>query len=293
ISRRDSIKWRSADLKTSRQRLNRVHRPFAACMLIVTRSMCAQSVNSPVAVAAGRPSATTTSASSVIKVATDLQRAPDRSIAQPAALVPIFEQLLRIGEIAPEPVHIIHFGDSHTASDDLTVRLRQLLKERFGDGGSGFSLPGRPFKSYRRFDVHGGATVGWRTAGLLASPRDAYVGLGGVGIFTRDPGQSVFLSADCDYLEIYYLQQPEGGDLALFEQDRLLEKFSTAGEQAPGILRRQLAPGPHRLMLKTLSPRPVRLFGWVADKRSGITYESVGIDGVEASIMLRWDEKMF
>src|SRR5262249_47460415 len=159
------------------------------------------------------------------KVADDLRHNQDRPIAQPAALVPVFEQLLQLTSTPEAPVHILHFGDSHTASDDLTARLRQLLKERFGDGGSGFSFAGHPFKSYRRFDVRGGGTPGWRTAGLPASGKDGYVGLGGVSIYTRDAGQSVFVSADCDYLEVHYLQQPGGGEVALFDQDKLLEKF--------------------------------------------------------------------
>jgi lysophospholipase L1-like esterase len=222
----------------------------------------------------------------------DVQRDRSRPIERPEALVPFFEQLRQVNAPGSAPVHIVHFGDSHTASDDLTVRIRQLLQERFGDGGPGFALAGHPFKDYRRFDVRSGGTAGWHTVGLLSS-KDTNVGLGGVSIWTRETGQSVFMSAECDYVEIYFLQQPGGGDLALFDQDRLLEKFSTTGEHGAGVFRLQLNPGSHRFVLKTLSARPVRLFGWVADKHTGVTYESTGIDGVEASIMLGWDEKIF
>ena len=231
---------------------------------------------------------------SLRRVADYLQGPQQKTVAQPGALVPAFEQLLHLNS-APRstPVHILHFGDSHTASDGLTVTIRQLLKERFGDGGSGFSLAGHPFRDYRRFDVRGGSTMGWHAGGLLSPGADGYYGLGGVSISTHDAGQSVFINTDCDYLEIHYLQQPGGGDLALFDGDKLLERFSTAGDWAPGDVQFRSKPGFHRFVLKTVTSRPVRLFGWVSDKETGITYEALGINGVEASVMLRWDEKMF
>ena len=37
------------------------------------------------------------------------------------------------------------------------------------------------------------------------------------------PGQSVFLNAECDRLEIHYLQQPGGGRLALYDYDQRLD----------------------------------------------------------------------
>jgi hypothetical protein len=227
------------------------------------------------------------------KVADTLQDPQPRAIAQPEALVPAFEQLLQVNPKSGPAVHVLHFGDSHTASDDLSGTIRQLLQERFGDGGSGFVFAGHPFRSYRRLDVRGGGTAGWRTAGLLSAAGDAYRGLGGVSISTRTADQSVFIASDCDYLEVHYLQQPGGGDLALFDGDQPLETFSTAGDFAPGVVRLQVKPGPHRFTLKTLSSRPIRIFGWVTDRETGVTYEAMGIDGVEASVMLRWDEEMF
>jgi lysophospholipase L1-like esterase len=215
------------------------------------------------------------------------------SIAQPEALVPMFEHLYRLNARQDSaPIHILHFGDSHSAADDWTAGLRRLLKERFGDGGSGFSLAGTPFQGYRRFDVQGGGSAGWHSEGLRSVTGDGYLGIGGVGISTQVEGQSVFVDTECDRLEIDYLQQPAGGDLALFDYDQLLTRFSTRGELGPGFVSYQTAPGLHRFILRTLNSRPVRLFGWVADKETGVTYETLGINGAEASIVLRWNESM-
>ena len=200
---------------------------------------------------------------------------------------------MRLGAVDKKsPVHIIHFGDSHTAADDWSGGLRDLLKEKFGDGGSGFSLAGHPFPGYRRFDARGGGTSGWQSQGFRSASGDGFFGLGGVSICTEHAGQSVYLDTDCDFLEVEYLQQPGGGDVALYDGDQPLEQFSTDGVTAPGFVRYQTQPGSHRFTLKTVDSRPVRLFGWVADKGAGVTYEALGINGAEAGVMMRWDETM-
>jgi lysophospholipase L1-like esterase len=215
----------------------------------------------------------------------------EQPIEQAGALMPFFEQLLRSGETG-SPVHIIHWGDSHTAADDWTGGLRDLFHERFGDGGSGFSVAGHPFPGYRRFDARGGASALWQTVGGRAGNGDGWFGLGGVGIATSRAGQSVYLNAECERLEVHYLQQPGGGRLAIYDYDQRLDDFPTDGALGPGFMRYSVSPGAHRFLLKTLDARPVRLFGWVADKSSGITYEALGLNGAEAGVILKWNEEM-
>jgi lysophospholipase L1-like esterase len=221
-----------------------------------------------------------------------LTESAEHAIEQPAALVPFFENLLRLGSDAASPVHIIHWGDSHTAADDWTGGLRDLFRERFGDGGSGFSVAGHPFPGYRRFDARGGGTALWQTVGGRAGNGDGWFGLGGVSQFTQRAGQSVWLDADCDRLEIHYLRQPNGGRLALYDYDQRLDTFPTEGEVGPGFMRYTVSPGPHRFLLRTLDAKPVRVFGWVADKAKGVTYEALGLNGAEAGVILRWDPDM-
>ena len=216
-----------------------------------------------------------------------------QGFAQPGALVPAFEQLYRASAGEGQPaVHILHFGDSHTAADEWTGELRRRFQERFGDGGSGFSLAGHPYPGYRRFDARGGATLLWHSEGLRSAVGDGLFGLGGVSISTEHAGQSVFLLDECDFLEVEFLQQPGGGRLALYDDDARLDEFSTDGELGPGFVRYEMPPGPHRFKLVTLDARPVRLFGWVADRKSGVSYEALGINGAEASVMLKWNAEM-
>jgi lysophospholipase L1-like esterase len=222
-----------------------------------------------------------------------LEESAGHAIEQPGALVPVFESLYRLGAAENRgAVHIIHFGDSHTAADEWTGGLRDQFQQRFGDGGSGFSLAGSPFLGYRRFDARGGATAGWKSEGLRSATGDGYFGLGGVSISTERAGQSVFLDAECDSLEIDYLRQPGGGRVALYLDDQLMDEFPTDGELTPGIATFDPTPGKHRFTLRTLDNQPVRLFGWVADRAAGVSYEALGINGAEAAVMLKWNQAM-
>jgi lysophospholipase L1-like esterase len=229
-------------------------------------------------------------AAALRKVNGYLENSVDVSLMQPGALVPVFEQLYRLsGSASHDPVHIVHYGDSHTAADEMTASLRDSFKEKFGDGGSGFSLAGRPFTGYRRLDAPGGGTQFWHSEGFRSASGDGMLGMGGMSITSDRAGQSVYLDTECDFLEVHYLQQPDGGTLALYDSDQLLDEIHTAGELGPGFVRYAVPPGTHRFTLKTLDSNPVRLFGWVADKQAGVTYEALGINGAEAGVIMKWN----
>ena len=49
----------------------------------------------------------------------------------------------------PRPVVILQIGDSHTANDSFSGRLRELFQARFGDAGRGVLPPGVPYRYYR------------------------------------------------------------------------------------------------------------------------------------------------
>ena len=208
-----------------------------------------------------------------------------------AALVPFFELLYRHqkGDIAG-PVRILHYGDSHTAADEWTGDLRSRFQEKFGDGGSGYSFAGRPWNGYRRLDVRTGSTKGWHTDGLVGRSGDGAYGLGGVSMSTKAPHEAVYLQADGQQFELFYLQQPGGGAIQIYDNGGLVERISTDGTEEPGYYHYETVPGQHKLEVETLDRSPVRLFGWVAENSTGVTYETLGINGAQASIMLDWNE---
>ena len=235
-------------------------------------------------------------AQAIEEVSMFIDRTAGIPIENPAAMVPFFEQLRRSksGEAAG-PLSILHYGDSHTAADEWTGSLRTLLQAQFGDGGGGYSLAGRPFAGYRREDLKSGESRGWQSEGLLSRTGDGLYGLGGVSISTSLRGQSVYLEGECSRMELFYLQQPGGGSLRLYDNGAAVDTIETSGELGPGYFQYQVKDSPggaHRFELETLQRAPVRLFGWVTEKDRGVTYETLGINGAQASILFRWDEAM-
>jgi lysophospholipase L1-like esterase len=207
------------------------------------------------------------------------------------ALVPFFEQISHPSETGS--LHILHYGDSHTASDDWAAEMRQSLQAKFGAGGPGFTLAGHPFAGYRRFDSKGNNSRGWYTDGLVGRQGDGLYGLSGVSLTSQSAGQTVSLVAECEQLELHYLQQPGGGQLEFAVDGVPAGTIDTAGELAPGIYRYAPSPGSHEYLVTTASSAPVRLFGWVAQNHSGITYETLGINGAKAGQMLDWNQSIF
>lgn len=202
------------------------------------------------------------------------------------ALVPFFKRL------STGPLHILQYGDSHTASDDFPDAMRRQLQSRFGAGGPGFTLAGHPYLGYRRFDARGAQSGGWRTSGTVTHGSDGLQGMGGVSITAEREGESITLSAECEHLALFYLQQPGGGDFEFSVDGDPVRQVATSGAVGPGYLEYAPAPGPHRFVVRTLTGGPVRLFGWTADNASGVTCETLGINGAQATVVLSWAEDL-
>ncbi|MFO0281282.1 MAG: GDSL-type esterase/lipase family protein [Acidobacteriota bacterium] len=212
-----------------------------------------------------------------------------------AALIPFFEQLYQLeqpGITGPQSLHVLQYGDSHTASDDWAHQLRQLFQGRFGDGGAGYSFAGRPFAGYRRYDVKGGQSPRWETEGLLTKGEDGFYGLGGAAIVTRRAGEMVYLDAEGDRVELHFLRQPGGGSFRIYLDGAEVATVETEGSLGPGYWALDVPEGLKRFTVETISSAPVKLFGWVTERNRGLTWETLGINGASAQLSLRWEESM-
>ena len=75
-------------------------------------------------------------------------------LCQPEALAGVFEALAATEAGTRErPVHILQIGDSHTAGDRITGKLRADLQQRFGRAGRGVMPPGVPYDGYAPYQV--------------------------------------------------------------------------------------------------------------------------------------------
>lgn len=211
-----------------------------------------------------------------------------------AALVPFFEQLfqLEVKSGKPANLHVLHYGDSHTASDDWANQIRAMIQDRFGNGGPGFSLAGRPFAGYRRFDLKSGQSLRWETEGLLTKGTDGNYGLGGASILAQRRGEMVYLDAEGEKVELFYLRQPGGGSFRVFLDGEEQATVDSNGPLEAGYWSMEPPGGVRRFTVETLDAAPVKLFGWVSEKAKGVTWETLGINGAQANISLRWQEQL-
>jgi hypothetical protein len=227
----------------------------------------------------------------IARIQTELSD-PDIGLEGAQHLAPFFAELKSL-EAAPRSseVRILQFGDSHTAADLFTEDLRTLFQDRFGDGGAGFSLPGRPFAGYRIHGTTRAMSGGWFALGTrLADIGDGMVGMGGVSMQTDRAGEWVSLDASASSLRVQYLLQSGGGQIAIYDGETLLKTISTAADAtSAAVFTAALTPGNHHVEVRTLDEAPVRLLGLVTENAGGTTYEAMGINGAEASLFLRWN----
>lgn len=227
-------------------------------------------------------------------VESQLNEAKELGIQNAAAMVPFYERMFRQDEArqastVQEPLRVLHFGDSHTASDDWPNSVRLLLQQQLGIGGPGFVHAGRPYAGFRRHDAKSSMSKGWKPEGLLNREADGLSGISGVSVAASRAGETLSLEASGSLVEVYYLQQPGGGAFVVEDDGVPLDTIHTDAELAPGFWQKELPPGPHLLTLRTLSNQPVRVQGWSMENPGGATWEMLGINGAQADLLLGWN----
>ncbi len=215
------------------------------------------------------------------------------------ALDRFFTALGRTAKRQPDAVtRIAHYGDSLIVGDLITRPIRRLFQKRYGDAGPGFVLAGRPWDWYRREGVRLGASNGWRTyRSISGGPRDHFYGFGGSTFVTRQAHQRVWVettkvggrSVKASSIEIHYLAQPEGGDLAVIVDDEHVLTLSTKRDETVSAFHTLRVPdGPHKVVLRTEGGGMVRLFGVALEREGpGVVYDALGINGACTTVMGR------
>ena len=216
------------------------------------------------------------------------------------ALDAFFARLRATDDKIPGAVtRILHYGDSTIASDYVSGTVRRRLQARFGDAGHGFILIANPWEWYFHNDVLHGSEGDWK-ASKLAGPitPDGYYGLGGVSFGSYGGGAALFgTAARGDFgrkvsrFDLYYLEQPGGGDVELDVKGLPPDRFSTRGDAKVSRVHSLHVPdGEARLAVHAMGGGPVRLFG-VALERDvpGIVYDALGSHAAMAVYWQRQD----
>ncbi len=220
-----------------------------------------------------------------------------------------YRSLERVERAEPGALtRVVHYGDSLITGDYVTQTVRRLMQKRFGDGGHGFVLAGRPSPWYRRDNLDLDTSDGWRVNRLTRPPIDdgAY-GLGGVTVRTRKRGQWVRMRPDAppeepdpedpepvgtrvSRMQVLYLGQPGGGRFQMRVGGPPVIIETDTEDKASRVAEIRVPDGHHTFELRTLGKGEVRLFGVVFERDGpGVVYDSLGLDGARAKLLKRFD----
>ncbi len=205
---------------------------------------------------------------------------------------------------AKEPgavTRIAHFGDSVIVADFVTGGARRKFQARFGDAGHGWVLIDKPWDFYLHEGVHFSSDL-WRQRRITSDTiSDNRYGLGGVTALASGGGAwATYKTVEegpvgqrLSRFQLFYSAQPKGGQVAVEVdgQEKLL--LSTASDTVEDKVETLSLPdGPHKVKVISRGGGEVRLFGVVLEREvPGVTYDSLGITGIRAKILNRFDEK--
>lgn len=228
------------------------------------------------------------------------------TFAQPAAPLEGADRLsatfaaLRVleGRTEAGTARITHFGDSHIAADLWTGPMRAALQARFGDGGRGFVLAGRPWSSHQQQHLLAETAGEWRLDGLRGGVDDGWFGAGGCSLASADPAAVVRIAVPpraeagrrAAWVEVHHLRQPGGGCLEVRLDDRAVGRISTRGPWVEaGFARFALPPGGARVSLHPLGGGESRVLGVDLAGGNGLIYDAIGINGARVTRLLQHD----
>ena len=200
---------------------------------------------------------------------------------------------LRAGKI--ERVNVLQIGDSHTAGDHFSGRLRDLLQEKFGNAGRGMMPAGYPFPYWRPYQVEVQQRGSWT---VLSSNRTDYPQLpyGLSGFITRSQRRDDTMTlqakpeAAFDTVDIDFFRQPRGGHVVVSIDGRRVDDLDTSGPSYE-LARKSYAVGSaSSLELRTRGDGVVDIADWAIYRRErGVTLSGHGFVGAEIGLLDRWN----
>ena len=187
------------------------------------------------------------------------------------------------------PVRVIQIGDSHTANDGFSTRMREQFQARFGDAGRGTLPPGIPFRTYNPGQVSVTAT-GWQTYSSLDAAASGPFGIAGVRMHASGPAEMTLRGDEPGRLGLVWVEalgQPGGGTLDAEWQSGARASFPTGGA---GSLWLPMPAGAGAFTLRARGDGPVDVLSWTAQRtRPGVTWSNLGTIGATVDLIGRWD----
>lgn len=191
---------------------------------------------------------------------------------------------------------VTHYGDSPITNDGITSTVRRLLQTRFGDAGHGFILMDRPWAWYNHEAITFTSGGGWDDNPMGPGSNTGEFGLGGVSFQANGPGKYArFAPASTgetgknfSRMEVYYMQEPGGGQFSVNVNGESGHTISTSGDAPTSGFHEIRAPqsGANTFEVKSAGGS-VELFGAVLENDGpGVVYDSLGVNGAYAGLLV-------
>ena len=265
----------------------------AMALAVATSSWVHAQPAPPAKPAAAGPA--TTASPAAKPVAKPATKPPAPPAGPPASLLNFHRALQELESGRRQRLVALQIGDSHTAADHFTNRLRTLLQERFGNAGRGPLPPGVPYDYYRPYEVRVTQSENWV---MWSSRRDGDPGPFGMAGFRlrgdspRDYVELESTESNFDAAEIEILAQPGGGSLIVSVDGNVVGEFPTAARAFEA--RRIAVPMARPGRILAVVPRgngQIELLGWNIWRRAkGVTVANLGFPGAAVQIMERFDQ---
>ena len=215
----------------------------------------------------------------------------------PAALRPFYNALRELQAGRRQRVTILQIGDSHTATDHFSGRLRDLFQQQFGNAGRGLMAAGVPYAYYRPYQVSVTQSAGWVVSNSFRPDDPGPYGVTGYTLHASQAGEAMSLEAGADgpfdEVEIDYLRQPGGGHVDVSIDGRPAGSINTAGNAPQAATQRFTTRNGQTLSLTVRGDGLIDLLGWnLLRQQRGVVVAAEGFSGATVDILDRWDPQI-
>ena len=214
-------------------------------------------------------------------------------------------ELTAYGELEPDffaarRLTVLQLGDSHTAADFFSGRVRERLQQMFGAGGMDYLVPGKPHPGVRSALFDSDVTDGWSYEALQKSDESRRFYLSGFNAVAHHAGASLSLKAKgglaYDSVQVAFLKQPGGGraEVLVDGQSGGDINLDGAADQRATLDVNAADHGEHGfhdIAVRSLTDAPVTVTGVEVNREGdGVSYVSLGFPGATVQLLQKLAE---
>jgi lysophospholipase L1-like esterase len=197
---------------------------------------------------------------------------------------------------------ILQIGDSHTAADYFSGEVRARLQQRYGNGGVGYIVAGKPTVGVRSNTLKIAASPGWTYHAIQHSDNVPEFWLSGFNAVASAAGESLTFTSDTlvpfDSIEIEALRQPGGGAIDISLDGAVKSSADLSGNSTEPVVLRLRPDGVpsdrvRQIEIKTRGAGAVSIASvGIYQKQSGVSYNNIGYPGATVDLVNKFDDKL-